>query len=130
MKTMRDIRYILLILTVSLGTIHAGCGSCNISKKKAERPIGEFVTDINDDGKVKGLVLASCGMCNFGMRNRKCSLAIQINETAFNVKGSKIDDHGDSHANDGFCNAVRVAKVSGKIDKSTFIADSFELQKN
>jgi len=64
------------------------------------------------------------------MRNRKCSLAIQINETAFNVKGSKIDDHGDSHANDGFCNAVRVAKVSGKIDKSTFIADSFELQKN
>ncbi len=127
---MRDIRYILLILTVSLGTIHAGCGSCNISKKKAERPIGEFVTDINDDGTVKGLVLASCGMCNFGMRNRKCSLAIQINETAFNVKGSKIDDHGDSHANDGFCNAVRVAKVSGKIDKSTFIADSFELQKN
>ena len=127
---MRDIRYILLILTVSLGTIHAGCGSCNISKKKAERPIGEFVTDINDDGTVKGLVLASCGMCNFGMRNRKCSLAIQINETAFNVKGSKIDDHGDSHANDGFCNAVRVAKVSGKVNKSTFIADSFELQKN
>ena len=127
---MRDIRYILLILTVSLGTIHAGCGSCNISKKKTERPIGEFVTDINDDGTVKGLVLASCGMCNFGMRNRKCSLAIQINETAFNVKGSKIDDHGDSHANDGFCNAVRVAKVSGKINKSTFIADSFELQKN
>jgi hypothetical protein len=130
MKTMRDIRYILLILTFSLGTIHAGCGSCNISKKKTGKPIGEFVTDINDDGTVKGLVLASCGMCNFGMRNRKCSLAIQINETAFNVKGSKIDDHGDSHANDGFCNAVRVAKVSGKINKSTFIADSFELQKN
>ena len=127
---MRDFRYLLLVLTFSLGTIYAGCGSCNISNKKAEKPLGDFVTNINDDGTVTGLVLASCGMCNFGMRNRKCSLAIQINERAFNVKGSKIDDHGDSHAIDGFCNAVRVAKVSGKIDKSTFIADSFELKKN
>ena len=127
---MRNFRYLLLVLTFSLGTIYAGCGSCNISNKKAEKPLGDFVTNINDDGTVTGLVLASCGMCNFGMRNRKCSLAIQINERAFNVKGSKIDDHGDSHAIDGFCNAVRVAKVSGKIDKSTFIADSFELKKN
>ena len=54
----------------------------------------------------------------------------QINEKAYNVKGTHIDDHGDSHAKDGFCNAVRVAKVSGKVEKDDFIAETFILQKN
>ena len=58
-------------------------------------------------------------MCNFGTKDRTCSLSIQINEKAYNVKGTHIDDHGDSHAKDGFCNAVRVAKVSGKVKKIT-----------
>ena len=44
--------------------------------------------------------------------------------------GTDIDDHGDSHAKDGFCNAIRVAKVSGKVKKNMFLADSFELQKH
>ena len=69
-------------------------------------------------------------MCNFGMKNQRCSLAIQINEKAYHVRGTEIDDHGDSHAKDGFCNAVRIAKVSGKIKKNVFISESFELQKH
>jgi len=108
----------------------AGCGSCNVSNKNSELPKGKFVTSLNNDNEVDGLVLASCGMCNFGMKNKNCSLAIQIGEQSYYVKGTTIEDHGDSHAKEGFCNAVRVAKVSGKIRKGIFISESFELQKN
>ena len=108
----------------------AGCGSCNVSNKQPLIPEGKFVTSIGKNGRIDGLVLASCGMCNFGMKNKKCSLAIQINEAAYNVEGTNIDDHGDSHAKDGFCNAIRVAKVSGIIKKDSFFADNFELQKH
>ena len=46
-------------------------------------------------------------MRNFGMKDRKiCSLTIQINIIC-DVNG--IDNHGDSHAKEGFCNAIRVA---------------------
>ena len=116
---------------LSLNLIHAGCGSCNVSSKKTVVPVGEFVTAISDDGIVKGLVLASCGMCNFGMKNqRHCSLAIQVNEQSYVVKGTGIEDHGGSHAKDGFCNAVRVASVAGTVKNGLFLAESFELQKN
>ena len=127
---MRNLNHIIFVIVFSIGIVHAGCGSCNVSNKKAEKPVGDFVTKINEDGTIKGLVLASCGMCNFGMRNRNCSLAIQINEKGYDVKGTKIDDHGDSHADNGFCNAVRVAEVSGKIKKNKFIADAFVLQED
>tara|TARA_S200000501_G_scaffold84355_2_gene76950 strand:- start:396 stop:779 length:384 start_codon:yes stop_codon:yes gene_type:complete len=120
----------ILVLSFSLSITYAGCGSCKVDNKKAEKPMGDFITEINENGAIKGLVLASCGMCNFGMKNINCSLAIQINEKAYDVKGTKIDDHGDSHAKDGFCNAVRVANVSGKIKKSDFMADTFVLQKD
>ena len=121
---------ILIAMFFSLELSYAGCGACNVTSKKANKPDGDFVTEISEDGDIGGLVLASCGMCNFGMDNKDCSLAIQVNEKAFNVKGTGIEDHGDSHAKDGFCNAVRVAKVSGKVNKNVFLADSFELQKN
>ena len=65
-------------------------------------------------------------MCNFGMKDKKrCSLAIQINDIAYDVKGTGIDDHGDSHAKEGFCNAIRVANVKGEIKKNTLKAESF-----
>ena len=41
-----------------------------------------------------------------------------------------MDDHGDSHAEDGFCNAIRTASVSGYITGDYFIAESFELLKD
>ena len=121
---------IILIYVFTVNIIYAGCGACNVDNKKAESPIGDFVTSVSENGTVEGMVLASCGMCNFGMRNKDCSLAIQISDKAYNVKGTDIDDHGDSHAKDGFCNAIRVAKVSGKVKKNMFLADSFELQKH
>ena len=114
---------------LSLSLIYAGCGSCNVSNEKADIPAGEFVTSISEDGTVKGLVLTSCGMCNFGMKNQKrCSLAIQISEQSYSVKGTRMEDQGDPHAKDGLCNAVRVASVNGTVKDGLFLAESFELQ--
>ena len=126
---MKTIKLIICFITFVPNTILAGCGSCAVSKNKLTIPEGTFITSIGEDGKINGLLLASCGMCNFGMKDKRCSLAIQINEKAYHVRGTKIDDQGDSHAKDGFCNAVRIAKVSGKMKKNVFISESFELQK-
>ena len=127
---MKSIYHFFLVLAVVIGFIYGGCGSCSVSKKDAAIPLGNFITKVNQDGMVDGLVLASCGMCNFGTKDKTCSLSIQINENAYNVKGTHIDDHGDSHAKDGFCNSVRIAKVSGKVKNNNFIAETFVLQKN
>ena len=125
---MKTLANTIIIALVTLNITYAGCGSCNVSNKKASTPSGDFITSIGETGAVQGLVLASCGMCNFGMKNKSCSLAIQINDIAYNVKGTDIEDHGDSHAKDGFCNAIRVAQVSGNIKKKVFIAETFVLQ--
>ncbi len=74
------------------------------------------------------IVEASCGQCNFGMKGKAgCDLAVRIDGVPYFVDGAKIDKFGDAHAKDGFCNAIRKAKVSGKIKKNRFIASSFTL---
>tara|TARA_B100001175_G_C19128216_1_gene457704 strand:+ start:22 stop:405 length:384 start_codon:yes stop_codon:yes gene_type:complete len=127
---MKNIQLAIIGTTFFINLAFAGCGACNVSNKKVDPPKGEFVTSINEDGSVKGMVLASCGMCNFGMDMKDCGLAIQINEESFTVKGTTIEDHGDSHAKEGFCNAIRVAKISGTVKDKVFLAENFKLQKN
>ena len=64
------------------------------------------------------------------MNMKDCGLSIQINEESFTVKGTTIEDHGDSNAKEGFCNAIRVAKISGTVKDKVFLAENFKLQKN
>jgi hypothetical protein len=74
------------------------------------------------------IVEASCGQCQFGMKDKKgCDLAVRINNVPYFVTGTSIDKHGDAHADDGFCNAIRKARVSGTIEGKNFVATSFEL---
>lgn len=74
------------------------------------------------------IVEASCGQCKFGMKDKKgCDLAVRINGTPYFVTGTSLDNHGDAHADDGFCNAIRKAKVSGKVVDKNFVATSFVL---
>lgn len=74
------------------------------------------------------IVEASCGQCNFGMTSKKgCDLAVKIDGKPYFVEGTKIDQHGDAHAKDGFCNAVRKAKVSGEIKNDAFVVTTFTL---
>jgi hypothetical protein len=73
------------------------------------------------------IVEASCGECQFGMKGESCDLAIRIDGKSYFVDGTKIDQHGDAHAKDGFCNAIRKAAVTGEIKGNRFKATSFTL---
>ncbi len=73
------------------------------------------------------IVEASCGQCQFKMKGQGCDLAVRIDGKTYFVDGTSIDSHGDAHANDGFCAAVRKAEVVGNIVNNRFIATSFKL---
>ena len=73
------------------------------------------------------VVEASCGQCNFGMTGGGCTLAVKIDGKPYFVDGTKIDQHGDAHAADGFCSAIRQAEVTGEVVDNKFRATSFKL---
>ncbi|MGH2664466.1 DUF6370 family protein [Flavobacterium sp.] len=73
------------------------------------------------------IVEASCGQCQFGMKGNGCTLAVRIDGKPYFVDGTVIDKHGDAHASDGFCNAIRKAEVAGEIVNDRFVASTFQL---
>jgi hypothetical protein len=73
---------------------------------------------------------ASCGECQFGLSGKGCDLAVRINGKAYFVDGTKIDDHGDAHAQDGFCEAIRKAEVQGELVDNRFRVTWFKLLAN
>ena len=75
------------------------------------------------------IVETACGECQFGMKGNGCDLAVRIDGKAYFVDGTTIDQHGDAHAKDGFCNAIRKASVTGKVENNRFKATSFTLVK-
>lgn len=82
------------------------------SKKKFDKPT---------------IVEASCGECQFGMKGKSCDLAVRIDGKSYFVDGTTIHDHGDAHAEKGFCNAISKASVTGEIVGDRFKATSFKL---
>ncbi len=80
-----------------------------------------------DPNKVVQIVDASCGQCQFGMPGKSCDLAVKIDGKSYFVDGTKIDDHGDAHAKDGFCEAVKKAEVQGEIADNRFNATYFKI---
>ena len=85
--------------------------------------------DVADTTKKIETVETACGQCKFGLKGKGCDLAVRINGKAYFVDGTDIDDHGDAHAEDGFCNSVRKAKVQGVIINDRFKATYFTLVK-
>ena len=74
------------------------------------------------------IVEASCGQCQFGMKGKGgCDLAVRIDGKSYFVDGTDINKHGDSHAADGFCSAIRKAEVVGEVKDDRFVASSFKL---
>jgi hypothetical protein len=69
----------------------------------------------------------ACGECQFKLPGSGCNLAIRVNGKAYFVDGSSIDDHGDAHAEDGLCNAIRNAKVTGTVRDGRFESRKIEL---
>jgi len=73
-------------------------------------------------------VEASCGECQFKMKGKSCDLAVRFDGKSYFVDGTSIDDHGDAHGVDGFCEAVRKAEVQGEIVNNRFKATYFKLK--
>ena len=82
-----------------------------------------------DSTKKIQVVEASCGECQFHLPGKGCELAVRINGHAYFVDGTSIDDHGDAHAKDGFCESIRKAEVQGEIVNNRFKATYFKLIK-
>ncbi len=77
--------------------------------------------------EIRQVVEAACGQCQFGLSGDGCDLAVRIDGKAYYVDGTSIDDHGDAHAEDGFCNAIRKAEVEGRIENERFVVSSLKL---
>ncbi|MFQ6604022.1 MAG: DUF6370 family protein [Fidelibacterota bacterium] len=75
----------------------------------------------------KQIVEASCGECQFGLEGTSCDLAIRVDGKAYFVDGTHIDDHGDAHADDGFCETIRRAEVSGELRNGRFQVSYFRV---
>jgi hypothetical protein len=84
-------------------------------------------TNTLDSSKTLQIVETSCGQCQFKMAGKGCNLAVRIKGKPYFVDGTSIDEHGDAHAQDGFCKAVRKAQVQGKVVKKRFVVTYFKL---
>lgn len=73
------------------------------------------------------IVEAACGQCQLGLKGNGCDLAVRIDGKSYFIDGTSIDQHGDAHAEDGFCNTIRKAEVSGTITDDRFKVTSFKL---
>ncbi|MEI8141665.1 MAG: DUF6370 family protein [Chitinophagia bacterium] len=74
-------------------------------------------------------VAATCGTCMFKMDGEVCHLAVKFKGKNYFVDGTSIDDHGDAHDKEGFCNAIKKAKVQGSVVGDRFLVTYFELIK-
>ena len=121
----------IILLTFLINSLNAGCGNCQTDVPSTPKENGvssALITSVPKNGNIEGLVIASCGNCNFESRkSRSCNLYIKVDDQIFPVKGTTINDHGDMHAKEGFCRVTRIAYVSGKIKKGIFYSDTFEL---
>ena len=130
MKLIKNIIIILLTLNIVI----AGCGRCPGDAVKTDKKspvikttVNTLVTAVPEDGNIEGIVITSCGTCKLGVKGGGCSLSVKIGDTVYPVTGTGIHDHGDAHASDGFCSAVRVAWVKGQVKKNVFHSESFVL---
>lgn len=74
-------------------------------------------------------VEATCGTCMFKMKGKGCILAVKFKGKNYFVDGTDIEDHGDAHDKEGFCNAIKKAKVQGSVVGDKFLVTYFELVK-
>ena len=92
----------------------------SISNAQNKYPIADSTRPIKE-------VEASCGLCQLGLKASDCALAVRIDGKSYFVDGTSIDEHGDAHAKDGFCNKIRRATVQGEIVDNRYKVTYFKL---
>ena len=107
-----------------------GCATKMITNAESFEPVNPIETQSAEDISINQVVEAACGQCQFGMTDKLgCDLAVRIDGETYFVDGTKIDEHGDAHAHDGFCVVIRKVNVKGKIVDGRFKSESFTLTK-
>lgn len=127
MKSLLIIGFFLASTQLAL----AGCGGCSSNRKHTSyntAPAG-LLEKIPYNNRVEGNVLVSCGMCNFMNGDNDCALAIKIGSKVLKVRGVGIDDHGDSHDRDGYCNVIKKTYVEGIVRNNTFLPTKMDVKK-
>ena len=106
-----------LIVFVCLFALVPGCATKTTSGHHAGKVTKPTVVD------------AACGQCLLGLKGEKkgCDLAVRHDGQSYFVDGFTMKQLGDAHANDGMCNAIRKAKVTGHVENGRFAASTFEL---
>jgi hypothetical protein len=100
---------------------------CGLFVSSAFSQKADSLAAIPDPGKKMQIVETACGECQFKLTGKGCNLAVRIDDKAYFVDGTDIDSHGDAHAKDGFCNAVRKANVQGGIVNNRYKVTYFKL---
>jgi hypothetical protein len=103
---------------------------CSFSYLAVNAQAKETIANKPDPAKTTQTVEAACGQCQFGLPGKDCELAVRVNGKAYYVDGTNIDSHGDAHAKDGFCNAIRKAEVQGEVVDGRFKATYFKVLKS
>lgn len=106
---------IIILLALSFSVLS---GLCQVDNTKKAKP---------DPAKKIQVVEVSCGECKLGLQGDACDLAVRIKGKSYFVDGTKIDEHGDAHSNNGFCKAIRKAEVQGEIVNDRFVVSYFKL---
>jgi hypothetical protein len=110
-KSMKKISLLIIVVTICN---YSFSQTRNFQKADSTLPFYEAV--------------ASCGSCKFNMKGNGCFMAIRFNEKNYLVQGAGIDDFGDAHDKDGFCNSIRKVLVQGKIKEDDFILSYLEFK--
>ena len=110
-----------ILFSISTMLLLIGCDSKPANNTELQKEKDIYITQV---------VEAACGQCQFGMTEKSgCDLAVRIDGKTYFVDGTNIHEHGDAHADDGFCEVIRHATVNGKIVDSQFKSESFTLIK-
>lgn len=109
-----SIKSLIIIVTIAFFSNNA------IAQKKEVLNIPDTTMKIN-------VVEVSCGQCKFNMQGSGCELAVRIDGKPYFVDNTKIDEHGDAHAKNGFCESIRKAEVQGKIIDNRYKVSYFKL---
>ena len=118
-------KFLLILLFVLIG-----CSTKTINNIESSIPVKPIEQQNGKDLLIHQVVEAACGQCQFGMTEKLgCNLAVRIDGKTYFVDGTNIHEHGDAHADDGFCEAIRSANVKGKIIDGRFKSESFTLTK-
>ena len=122
----------LIICIISIMFISTGCSFRSVNNIEQPELEGPFNTELllENNIYVNQVVDAACGQCQFGITGKTgCDLAVQIDGKSYFVDGTSIHDHGDAHADDGFCLAISKAEVKGEIIDGRFKAETFTIIK-